>query len=348
MENFCLPYLFYTLTLMLNIGLTMAESGEHNEDPNDYTEDYEVDYYDYAEEENYECGENETVLYDGVCKLAGYQEKKPAKPKQFTDLYVHVEDTEVREIKEEEKKIEIIMKYYIVWKDHRIRVDPTYAKAAAKHDIVGVSVNWLDIRNGWIDVPPIWYPDAMKLTGVSREKKLKDPFTTLIYTIAKSNSNLWPDSARNQTRIVQEIDILLSLFCNVNLALFPMDVLKCTLEVSNEDDKRLKLHFSPKTVMDDKLTLMKDGFNITRIFKEGKNNSFVGFEFELERTISPYIYEYYLPCAAIVFVSQISFIIPPSSIPGRIGLLATLFLTLANLFINHMVCFIYVDLYSTV
>ena len=127
--------------------------------------------------------------------------------------------------------------------------------------------------------------------------------------------------------------------------LFPLDIQKCTLELSNEDDRRLRFHFSPKTIMDNKLTLMKDGFNITRTFKEGKNNTFVGFEIELERIISPYIYQYYVPCVAIVFVSQISFIIPPSSIPGRVGLLATLFLTLTNLFINHMVCFIQVDLY---
>ena len=111
-KNF-LHYLFYLRNLMLNIGLAMAESGEHNVEPNEYTEDYQVEYYDYADEENYECGENETVLDFGVCKLAGYQEKKPARPKQFTDLYVHVEDTEVREIKEVEKKIEIKIKYYI-------------------------------------------------------------------------------------------------------------------------------------------------------------------------------------------------------------------------------------------
>ena len=114
---------------------------------------------------------------------------------------------------------------------------------------------------------------------------------------------------------------------------------------SNEDDKRLRLHFSPETIVDKKWRLIKDGFNITRTFKRGyteKNDTFVGFEIELKRILSPYIFQYYLPCAAIVFVSQISFIIPPSSLPGRIGLLATLFLTLTNLFINHMVCFIYI------
>ena len=36
-------------------------------------------------------------------------------------------------------------------------------------------------------------------------------------------------------------------------------------------------------------------------------------------------------------LSQIGLIIPLTSIPGRIGLLATLFLSLTNLFINHMV-----------
>ena len=117
------------------------------------------------------------------------------------------------------------------------------------------------------------------------------------------------------------------------------------LDLSNEDDKRLRLRFSPETIVDKKWRLIKDGFNITRLFKRGyteKNDTFVGFEIELKRILSPYIFQYYLPCAAIVFVSQISFIIPPSSLPGRIGLLATLFLTLTNLFINHMVCFIYI------
>ena len=62
-----------------------------------------------------------------------------------------------------------------------------------------------------------------------------------------------------------------------------------------------------------------------------------GFNITLERMIQPYIYQYYLPCISIVVVSQISFVIPLSAIPGRVGLVVTQFLTLTNLFIHQMV-----------
>ena len=51
----------------------------------------------------------------------------------------------------------------------------------------------------------------------------------------------------------------------------------------------------------------------------------------------PFLYMYYLPCMAIVLVSQISFIIPLSSIPGRVALVVTQFLTLTNIFIHQTV-----------
>ena len=86
----------------------------------------------------------------------------------------------------------------------------------------------------------------------------------------------------------------------------------------------------------------KDGFEIETSFVHGndlgkENFHYWGFNITMRRIISPYAFQYFLPAAAIVGISQISFIIPPSSIPGRIGLLATLFLTLMNIFINHMV-----------
>ena len=86
----------------------------------------------------------------------------------------------------------------------------------------------------------------------------------------------------------------------------------------------------------------KSGFTVTQLLEDGfndKNESYVGMEFKMKRALSTFLFQYYLPSAAIVFVSQISFIVPTASIPGRLGLLATLFLTLTNLFINHMVRF---------
>ena len=50
-----------------------------------------------------------------------------------------------------------------------------------------------------------------------------------------------------------------------------------------------------------------------------------------------FLLKYYAPCAAIVLVSEIGFIIPVTVIPGRVGLLVTQFLTLINIFIHQMV-----------
>ena len=62
-----------------------------------------------------------------------------------------------------------------------------------------------------------------------------------------------------------------------------------------------------------------------------------GFDVTLSRMIQPYLFQYYFPSITIVVVSQISFIIPLSAIPGRIGLIVTQFLTLTNIFIHQMV-----------
>ena len=42
----------------------------------------------------------------------------------------------------------------------------------------------------------------------------------------------------------------------------------------------------------------------------------IGFNITLQRIVQPYLYQYYLPCIAIVIVSQISFIIPLSAVSG--------------------------------
>ena len=70
-----------------------------------------------------------------------------------------------------------------------------------------------------------------------------------------------------------------------------------------------------------------------------------GVEIKLQRRFENYIYEYYVPCILIVLASTLSFIIPLSAIPGRIGLVVTLFLTLTNMFIYERVYLILTSIY---
>ena len=295
--------------------------------------------------------ENNPLLkysYKGVCKQDLYQVKDPPFARSSsnsslrqlipTQVYFEVVDMQVLDINEEENKIEINMKYYHVWKDHRITVNPSDAGKISRHGAFGIAVNWFDKKDG--KRPPIWYPDGIKMTNIIHRKQLHEPFTTLIF--AKwIEPPLWPATEANEATIVLETDLRISLFCDFNLVMFPLDTQYCYLMESNEEDDGLKLLVSPRASTGDVKTMIKDGFNCTSTMQDYivKNHTFVGFKIKMQRIISPYVFQYYIPSAAIVFVAQISFIIPPSSIPGRTGLLATLFLTLSTLFINHMVKF---------
>ena len=146
----------------------------------------------------------------------------------------------------------------------------------------------------------------------------------------------------NRMLVSRVREIRLSLYCEFHSTLFPLDTQLCTFGLSNEDARILSLFFDPNMKFNTTKTFEKDEFTISTTYEDGynlKHASYVGFHLKLKRILSPFVFQYYLPAASVVFLSQISLIIPLSSIPGRIGLLATLFLALTNLFINHMVLY---------
>ena len=63
-----------------------------------------------------------------------------------------------------------------------------------------------------------------------------------------------------------------------------------------------------------------------------------GIKFEFSRNPIGYILKYHVTCAVLVSIGAISFLIDPKVVPGRMGMLVTLFLVLANFFSNAQVC----------
>ena len=59
--------------------------------------------------------------------------------------------------------------------------------------------------------------------------------------------------------------------------------------------------------------------------------SFAGFQMETTRHSTSYLLNYYLPSALFVIVNWTTFVIPVQAIPGRMGLIITTFLALANI-----------------
>ena len=62
-----------------------------------------------------------------------------------------------------------------------------------------------------------------------------------------------------------------------------------------------------------------------------------GIKFEFSRDPMAFIVKYHVTSGVLVIIGGISFLIDPKIVPGRMGLLVTLFLVLANFFSNAQV-----------
>ena len=157
--------------------------------------------------------------------------------------------------------------------------------------------------------------------------------------------------------------------CEMNFEMFPMDKQTCYLYVqsSNYDIDKMKfsssftydrtsnrlqnfdisirdipevsqaIHLLATTV--DFLTKRAFLLQADHLYTEDQNVTYcqVGIEIHMKRFATPYILSFYAPLCAMVFVSWISFIVPPDAIPGRVGILVTVFLVLSTFFGNIQV-----------
>ena len=65
--------------------------------------------------------------------------------------------------------------------------------------------------------------------------------------------------------------------------------------------------------------------------------SVFGIKFEFSRDPTGFIVKYHMITGVLVIIGGISFLVDPKIVPGRMGLLVTLFLVLANFFSNAQV-----------
>ena len=141
------------------------------------------------------------------------------------------------------------------------------------------------------------------------------------------------------------VEAKIIFYCNFDYSAYPMDESTCKFRFGGQ---RANLRFTLEkpdniTPIDEKkhhigyFDITGSIIEETEMINEKKMQR-LGLDLKIKRNIQPFILRYYLPCATITIVSQFSFLIPFTALPGRVAWLVTQFLTLTSLFIHQMVC----------
>ena len=291
-----------------------------------------------------------------VCILPGYDATEiPRIENDSAQIVVNLFSAVVLEVKERENRLTLKISQFLQWADPRIKLSKH-----TKPDKMGIV--WLSQKN----IDRIWHPDLdMYTENLEEWKSLHEPnvyrkLVVLLSPNAKSaeqhNRNMEGDKLNaNDTKSSSSQDTMTQLGglkawkatirCVFDFASYPFDIQRCKFVQFGNDGMELACKVAGNRME----WKQKIGGSYVGIQTVGKhNNDSIGFEIILERALEPYIYQYYIPSMAIAFVSQISFIIPLSAIPGRVALVATQFLTLVNIFIHQIVSTFSITIYQII
>ena len=275
-----------------------------------------------------------------VCLMPNYQSNELPSNNGFeetkVDMYLH--EAKVLDIDEMKDKITIKLSQLMEWGEPRIQAN----FSSMSKEVPQIKLSSKNIKS-------LWYPDLdMYTKDLEDWKSLYHP---LLYQEVVVTKDAFLDQKlvkRNNsvTSIHVWKDWVATIYCQFDFASFPLDTQHCTFRQMGTSES-IELFLYPSLDIEN-WVYKAGGFDVridpveeykgkNVISHQNKTTDEIGFNITLQRIVQPYLYQYYFPCIAIVVVSQISFIIPISAIPGRVALVVTQFLTLTNIFIHLMV-----------
>ena len=274
------------------------------------------------------------LLEKGACIEDSYR-TSVVPEKGITKVYSRIKAQRVRGVHDRKKQVSIDFTLHMQW------IDP------------GIRTNFSeeDMKNGGIvleieQLKSIWKPD-LYIYNLSDYKSFSDSKQIKSFILLPSNgsnlSNNTEESKQQNGQTVVEftVEAKATIYCEFDLNYYPMDNQKCQFRFGSRSLGTTFMLHDPSNIYHHPTDYKAENFNIRITFFDGKlntGNNTIGFDIQMVRILRPFIMEYYLPCMAIVLVSQIGFVIPLTAIPGRVALLVTQFLTITNLFIHQMVC----------
>ena len=273
--------------------------------------------------EEWNC-DNGTLLSSSVCVPYGYL--KGEVPEKPTVVKTRIEINNILEVSD--KKMRMTLDFYqeLLWIDNRIKIN------LPNHQVSVLNNNLID----FIWKPDLWIKNLFdfKLHGILEP-------TGGLFIVGKDSSTCESFSCPKKvnTLVTYNMEAQATIHCNFHFVNYPMDTQTCEFEMDGSypypDIINLSFEFGYFGVTTQSPNI--DDFLIDIKFENKANQTGIHAVINLQRCILPFVIKCYLPCIAIITVSLISFLISVDSVPARVGLLVTQFLTVTNILIAQQV-----------
>ena len=275
------------------------------------------------------------LLVRNVCLMPDYQSNElPNNANGVTKVDFYLQEALVLEVDEKKDKLTVKLSQLMEWGEPRLRAN-----------FSAISEKFVQIKLSPKNIRSLWHPDLDMYTKDLEEwKSLYDPL--LFQEVVVSERAFLHHYAKrpNVTSIHVWKDWIATFYCKFDFSTFPLDKQQCNFRQMGTSQTIIPLLYPSLNIENWKYRAGGFQISISPVGVADQHNltldtvkNAIGCNITLERIVHPYLYQYYFPCMAIVVVSQISFIIPVSAIPGRVALVVTQFLTLTNIFIHLMV-----------
>ena len=251
----------------------------------------------------------------------------------YSTIYADVQHYRIRDINERSQTVTMDISLSMTWMDNHI-----YTHAPSDNDTQSVIFDeGHELYSG--ARTSIWRPDV-PISNLSDYKSFHASTHVTSWKVLRSNYIDGYFCLRGPM-LRYDVTFTASFFCDFELSNYPVDISTCSLWIGGQSsniafkwstEAPKNFNTRPSSIFD-----VIANVNMVEATHDIWTKAKIGLEIEIKRVLKPFILKYYIPCFAIVFMAQLSFLIPLESLPARVGLVVTQFLTLISLFIQQMV-----------
>ena len=289
-------------------------------------------YDDKGNVESFEYVANGQLVQEGACIVGSY--RKYIAPNQGqTKVHTIIEYQTVRNVDAKDQTLSFDLMLTLKWLDPGIRT----------------RFSEEDNRNTGIILTPektvkIWKPDLFiwNRTSVTPTNRWVSQVHCKISMSSTINNLETKRSTVNRpliTTVEMKYAIKTTVYCKFQYSRSPMDTQNCSVNIGSSSFGAIFTLLDINSFVHTPKKYDSVGLKLAVTFFGSENkfgNETVGFHVQMNRLLQPFLLMYYIPCIAIVLVSELGFVVRLTS-DGSVGLLVTQLLTLVNLFVYQMV-----------